>query len=78
VTGRNSFDNEGAQLIERVGIERRRELLDLQDEIALLREVAKCTNIMNERLVMTLRWQTISTGIVMIVFLGVALIAMWR
>ena len=65
-------------MIERIGLERRKELLDLQDQIQLLREVARLTNRMNERLVTALRWQAISTGVVLIVFLIVALIAMGR
>ena len=59
-------------------VERRRDVRELRDEIALLREVVKGTARINEMLVHALKWNAITTGIVMIVFLAVALIAMGR
>ena len=58
--------------------ERRRDVREMKGEIELLREVARATNALNGRLVAALRWNAITTAITIIVFLAVALVAMWR
>jgi len=63
---------------ESIQFERRRDTRDLKAEIELLREVARATNKLNERLVATLRWNVTATSITIVCFLFIAAIAMSR